>query len=62
MADMKDTPFYPEAKIICQCGNVFTTAATVREMQIELCSACHPFSTGKQTLSATKPKMKKEGL
>lgn len=53
-AYMKDKPYYPQAKVICQCGNVYTTAATVREIHVELCSACHPFSTGKQTLSAVR--------
>ena len=56
---MTDKKYYPQAKITCQCGNVFTTAATVKEMHVELCSACHPFSTGKQTLASIKPN--KEG-
>jgi len=45
---MQDSKFYPEAKIICACGNVIRAEATVKEIPVELCSACHPFSTGKQ--------------
>lgn len=40
--------YYPEAKIICACGNVITTGSTKPEMKVEVCSACHPFYTGKQ--------------
>ncbi len=42
--------YYPDAKVICACGNTFSTGATVKELSIELCSACHPFYTGKQKL------------
>lgn len=38
--------WYPEAKVICACGNVFTTGATVSEIHVEVCSNCHPFYTG----------------
>jgi large subunit ribosomal protein L31 len=40
--------YYPKAKVICACGNTFTTGSTVEEMRVEICSACHPFFTGKQ--------------
>lgn len=39
--------WYPEAKVTCACGNTFTTGATVAEIKVEVCSACHPFFTGK---------------
>jgi len=42
--------YYPEAKIICACGNVITTGSTKPEMKVEVCSACHPFYTGKKRL------------
>jgi large subunit ribosomal protein L31 len=42
--------YYPEAKIICACGNTIKTGSTVPEMKIEICSACHPFFTGKKKL------------
>jgi large subunit ribosomal protein L31 len=42
--------YYPNAKVTCACGNTFTTGSTMEEIQVELCSACHPFYTGKQKL------------
>ena len=39
---------YPEAKVICSCGNVLKTGSTEKEMHVEICSACHPFYTGEQ--------------
>lgn len=46
--------YYPEAKITCACGNVIKTGSTVENMSIEVCSACHPFYTGKKkTLDTT---------
>ena len=39
--------WFPEAKVICACGNTFTTGATVPETHVEVCSNCHPFYTGK---------------
>ncbi len=42
--------YYPDAKIICACGNKITTGSTQKEIRVELCSNCHPFYTGKQKL------------
>lgn len=39
--------YYPNAKVKCICGNQFSVGATVPEMEVEICSACHPFYTGK---------------
>ena len=39
--------YYPNAKVKCICGNQFTVGATVPEMEVEICSNCHPFYTGK---------------
>ncbi len=39
-----------KAKVVCACGNEFTTGSTMDEIKTELCSACHPFYTGKQKL------------
>ena len=39
--------------IVCACGNVIDTRSTVAEIHVELCSACHPFYTGKQKLVDT---------
>jgi large subunit ribosomal protein L31 len=40
---------YKEAKVICACGETFTTQSTKDEIHVEVCSKCHPFYTGKQT-------------
>ena len=37
-----------ETQVHCGCGNTFTTKSTVQELKVEICSACHPFYTGKQ--------------
>ena len=33
---------------VCACGNTFETHSTKSELRLEICSACHPFFTGKQ--------------
>lgn len=45
--------YYPEAKVICACGNSFVTGSTKKETEVEVCSNCHPFFTGKQTFLDT---------
>lgn len=45
--------YHPKAKVTCACGNTFTTGSTLAEMNVEICSACHPFYTGKQNLIDT---------
>lgn len=45
--------YYTDAKVICACGNSFTTGSTKQELRVEICSACHPFYTGKQKLVDT---------
>jgi large subunit ribosomal protein L31 len=39
-------PEYKEAKVICACGNTFTTRSTKPILKIELCNKCHPFFSG----------------
>lgn len=47
-------PKYTEITVVCSCGNAFTTRSTKgKDLQIEVCSACHPFYTGKQKLLDT---------
>lgn len=41
-------PDYVECTIRCTCGNTWKTHATVPELTVELCNACHPFYTGQQ--------------
>ena len=40
--------YYPDAKVICSCGNTFTIGSTRKELKVEICSRCHPFFTGEQ--------------
>jgi large subunit ribosomal protein L31 len=46
-------PRYELTKITCACGNVIETRSTVKNLSVEICSACHPFFTGKQKLVDT---------
>jgi large subunit ribosomal protein L31 len=48
-------PEYHEVKVTCSCGNVFETRSTFasKEMQLDVCSQCHPFYTGKQKMLDT---------
>ena len=47
-------PDYHEVRVHCACGNTFTTRSTQRgDIHVEICSACHPFFTGKQKLVDT---------
>src|SRR2546429_8201232 len=40
-------PKYEEATVTCGCGNKFNTRSTKKNITVEICSACHPFYTGK---------------
>ena len=51
--------YYPQAKIICVCGTTYTTGSTQAEIHVEICSACHPFFTGKQKLVDTARRVEK---
>jgi len=53
MKDKIHPEYYPKAKVRCACGNVFTVSSTKPEMEVEICSACHPFYTGKEKLIDT---------
>ena len=46
-------PDYKQTQIKCACGNVIETGSTKEDIRIEICSACHPFYTGKQKLVDT---------
>jgi large subunit ribosomal protein L31 len=43
-------PEYQQATVTCVCGNEFKTRSTLKEISVEICSACHPFFTGQQKL------------
>lgn len=38
--------YFPEAKVVCACGNTFTVGSTKPEIYVEICAKCHPFFTG----------------
>jgi large subunit ribosomal protein L31 len=46
-------PEYSLSHVRCACGNEFYTRSTKPEIHVEICSACHPFYTGKQKLVDT---------
>ena len=47
-------PAYNEIQVLCACGNKFSTRSTHKsDIHVEICSACHPFFTGKQKLMDT---------
>ena len=45
--------YYPKAKVKCICGNTFTIGSTKPKINIEICSNCHPFYTGKDKIIDT---------
>lgn len=51
--------YFTDAKIICSCGNVIETGSTKQEQHTEVCSACHPYYTGKQKLVDTAGRVNK---
>lgn len=51
--------WYPNCKATCACGNAFTVGATVPEIQVEVCSSCHPFFTGQMKFVDTKGRVQK---
>ncbi|MBI2096413.1 MAG: 50S ribosomal protein L31 [Candidatus Taylorbacteria bacterium] len=42
--------YYPKALVHCACGNEFTVGSTKERINVEICSACHPFYTGKDKI------------
>ena len=46
-------PKYQDVEARCACGNTFKTRSTKPELHLEICSACHPFFTGRQKLIDT---------
>ena len=46
-------PKYMDCTVTCACGNVIHTRSTKPSIRVEICSACHPFFTGKQKLVDT---------
>jgi large subunit ribosomal protein L31 len=42
--------YYPEATVVCACGNTWKTGSTQESIRTDVCSACHPFFTGEQRI------------
>jgi large subunit ribosomal protein L31 len=53
MKDKIHPQYYTDAKVVCACGNTFTTGSTKKLLKVELCSKCHPFFTGERRLIDT---------
>jgi len=45
--------YYTDAKVICACGNTFTTGSTQKVLKVEVCSKCHPFFSGERRVIDT---------
>ena len=53
-------PEYTDMKVVCACGNQFETKSTLgHDLHVEICSACHPFYTGKQKIVDTAGRVSK---
>jgi large subunit ribosomal protein L31 len=51
--------YFPKAKVRCACGATFTVGSTREFMEIEICSQCHPFYTGKDKIVDTMGRVEK---
>lgn len=51
-ADIHPT-YYENARVTCSCGNSWLTGSTAQEIQVNICSQCHPFYTGEQRIVDT---------
>jgi large subunit ribosomal protein L31 len=52
-------PKYELCEVVCACGNTFTTRSTKPSLKVEICSACHPFFTGKNKILDTEGRVEK---
>ena len=52
-------PKYAQVDVRCACGNMFKTRSTKPELHLEICSACHPFFTGRQKLIDTEGRVER---
>lgn len=51
--------YYTNAKVTCACGNTFSVGSTVEKIEVEVCSACHPFYTGTEKVIDTAGRVEK---
>jgi len=52
-------PQYVDATVTCACGNTFQTRSTKAELRVEICSQCHPFYSGRQTIVDTEGRVER---
>lgn len=58
-AAAKAIPYFAEAKVVCACGNKFTTGSTKEEIRVEICNNCHPFFTGQEKFVDTEGRVER---
>ena len=51
--------YHSDTKVTCACGNTFITGSTKKTLQVDICSACHPFFTGKMKFIDTMGRVEK---
>jgi len=51
--------WYPNAKVTCACGNSFNVGSTKPEIQVDICSKCHPFYTGEMRFVDTQGRVER---
>lgn len=52
-------PYFENAKVVCACGNTFTTGSTKEEIRVEICSNCHPLFTGQEKFVDTEGRVER---
>ena len=57
-ADIHPT-YFPQAKVTCACGRTFSVGSTKEKLEVEICSACHPFYTGNDKILDTAGRVEK---
>ena len=51
--------YHTDTKVACACGNSFSVGSTVEKIEVEVCSACHPFYTGTEKVIDTAGRVEK---
>lgn len=51
--------YYPEASVVCSCGNTFNVGSTKESIKVEICGVCHPFFTGEQRIVDTEGRVER---
>ena len=57
--EIKDIPYHHDTNVVCSCGAKFNVGSTLKDINVEVCSACHPFYTGTQKLVDTSGRVDK---